>query len=209
MEIFHDKDDLLSCLELLYYLNDIQLPHNWKRDLKNTPFLYRPEHWPARSTYTDILCFCIHSNHIHLLLKEKLENGISRFMRGFPNSLTQRYNEKYGGAGSIFQGSYKNRKIENDADLHNVALYIMAKNVMERFPEGGITGAAESFEQAWAWASDDTFSSFPAYAAEKSAPLLQKEILAERFSSSEKFYSEVKNYLDHYISRGFSHDLVL
>ncbi|MEX1026989.1 MAG: transposase [Candidatus Paceibacterota bacterium] len=202
MEIFHDTNDYWACNNLLYHLNDSSKPLNWKRDLKqsNVSVFGRPDHWQEREPLVLVLCYCIHSNHIHLLLKEIKEDGISKFMQGLPNSLSQRYNKKYGGSGSIFQGPYQSRHIETDADLHNVALYIMAKNVMERFP-GGISSAAQNFDGAWKWAVEDNFSSFPDYGANRNSPITEKEVLGDHFPVPARFKNEVSDYISNYIER--------
>jgi len=108
--------------------------------------------------------------------------------------MSLRFNKKYGGSGSIFQGSYKSRSVQTDEDLHNVALYVMAKNVMERY-RGGVERASTNFEDAWNWACNDQFSSFPEYGASRDSPIVDRDVLMTHFESSSFFKREVKEYI--------------
>jgi REP element-mobilizing transposase RayT len=193
----HDQDDWWLCLKLLYYLNDSSLSSTWERDLAThkCSLLERPKHWSPREPHVCILAFCIHDNHIHLLVKEIKEGGLTAFMRRFPNSLSNRHRVKYKKSGNIFQAAYKLRRLDSDADLQNVAQYIMVKNVLERYPKGGIEGAMIDFTAAWQWANQDNFSSLPDYAQQRNSPLIDKELLGTVLSSSNQFKNEAWEYL--------------
>lgn len=193
MDILLDTQDWWDCNKLLYYQNDSVFIRNWKRDISKEELFGRPEYWPPRNPLIEILVYCLHSNHIHLLVKEIKEGGISDFMRRFPKSLTLGYNKKYGGSGSIFQGPYQSRIIEGDDDLLNLSFYIMVKNLFERYP-GGLKKALNNFEDAFKWGKEDPFSSFPDYAGNRESPIIEKDILKDVFPSANSFYKGAKNY---------------
>lgn len=204
MSFLHDKQDWWECLKLLYYHNDTFQYGQWRRDvahMKTKELFSRPATWPKRDPLISLLAFCIHGNHVHLLVKEIREGGLSWFMHRFPNSMTLRYNKKYGGSGSIFQGSYASRLIRSDNDLQIVALYIMAKNVFERYPKSGLKKATDHFEDAYQWALTDSFSSFADYAAERNSPIIEKDLLGEFFPTPSLFKKEAKEYLEWYRER--------
>lgn len=198
MDFLHKPDDWWECIKLLYYQNDTFQHQQWKRDIANMKeggLFARPSLWPERDPLVLILAFCIHSNHIHLLIKEVRKGGLSQFMRRCPNSMTLRYNEKYGGSGTIFQGSYTSRILTSDTDLRVVALYIMVKNVFERYPRGGVKAAARNFNDAHTWALSDPFSSFADYAAHRASPIITKDILGTFFPSDAVFKREAREYM--------------
>lgn len=142
-----------------------------------------------------------------MLVKEIVENGISKFMQRLPNSMTKYYNKRYKGSGSIFQGSYKSRLIESDADLDNVAMYISVKNVFERFPYGGISGAVKDFEEAWKWAIADPFSSFAEYAGVRNCPIIDQEIINDKYKNHKVFKSWAKDFLLYWKDRKKSEEI--
>ncbi len=71
-----------------------------------------------------LLAYCLMPNHFHLLIKQKSENSIDKFM----NSLGVRYviyfNHKYQRIGSLFQGVYKAVMVESDTQLLYLSNYI-------------------------------------------------------------------------------------
>lgn len=200
--IVHNDIDRWDFVKLLYYLNDSFIKRQWERDLSNgkCKLFERPSHWPEQDPLVNVCAFCLHDNHFHLLLKEIRDGGISLFMQRLPNCLSLRYNKKYEGVGTIFQGSYKSRRVQSDGDLINLGMYIMAKNVMERCP-GGIHAATKNFEKAWKWALNDNFSSFADYASRRASPIIRKDALGELLPSPERFKEEVKQYLQNYQER--------
>src|SRR3989344_5868781 len=43
----------------------------------------------------DIVCYCLNKNHYHLVLCQRVKNGISEFMRRVGTGFTQYFNYKY------------------------------------------------------------------------------------------------------------------
>lgn len=199
----HDDDDWLTSLTHLYYINDSTLRSTWRRELQSYKcgLFERPQTWPAYDPRVHIFAFCIHDNHIHLLIEEMKEGGLTSFMRRYPNCLSNIHRIKYGKAGSIFQAGYQLRRIDSDADLRNVALYILSKNVFERYPEGGIEGALKNFHRATNWALKDPFSAFADYGSTRDSPLVHREILGDFFRTPASFIKEAEDYLSHRIER--------
>lgn len=72
----------------------------------------------------EILAFCIMPNHVHFLLKQKVENGIPTFMRNFQNSYAKYFNTKADRSGSLLQSMFKAVRIETDEQLIHVSRYV-------------------------------------------------------------------------------------
>lgn len=195
MDIVLDDSDKWNFNLLLFYQNDKYYSENWKRDINGLAPFERPKYWPKRDPLVKIIGYCLHNNHFHLLVKEIREKGISEFMRRMPNSMTKYYNKKYKSTGSIFKGPYQSRLIESDADLDNVAMYISVKNVFEKFPGGGISGAVKDFEKAWKWAITDPFSSFAEYAEVRNYPIIDQEIIRDKYTDHKVFKKWAKDFL--------------
>ncbi len=71
-----------------------------------------------------IICFCLMPNHFHFLLRQKKENGISKFIGNFQNSYTRYFNTRNKRDGSIFLDQFKAKRIETDEQLIHVSRYI-------------------------------------------------------------------------------------
>lgn len=72
----------------------------------------------------DIGAYCLMPNHFHLLVREKREKGISKFMQKLMTSYTMYFNNKYERTGAIFGSSYKARHVTDDVHLKYLFAYI-------------------------------------------------------------------------------------
>lgn len=72
----------------------------------------------------NIIAFCFMPNHLHFLLKQLKNKGISIFMSRLQNSYAKYFNTKYKRSGGLFQTTFKAVRIENDDQLIHVSRYI-------------------------------------------------------------------------------------
>jgi REP element-mobilizing transposase RayT len=71
----------------------------------------------------EVYGYCLMSNHIHLLVREK-NDGISRIMSRVGTSYAWWYNRKYDRSGHVFQGRFGSECVRNDTHLLTVVRYI-------------------------------------------------------------------------------------
>ncbi len=171
MDIVLDDADRWKFVKSLFLLNDTHSSTNWYTETAHLKLFERPSQWPKREPLTKILAWVLMSNHFHLLLQEKVEGGVAKFMQRFCGSMSLCFNLKYESKGSIFQGAYKGKLVDDDSYLRHLTFYIQVKNVLELYP-GGLVAALENFDQAWGWALKYNFSSLPAYALGIGSPIL-------------------------------------
>ena len=55
----------------------------------------------------EIIAFNLLDNHYHLVLKQLVDGGISKFMSSWSGGYARYFNEKYDRAGPLFQGAFK------------------------------------------------------------------------------------------------------
>ncbi|MEX0672673.1 MAG: transposase [Candidatus Paceibacterota bacterium] len=72
----------------------------------------------------DIGAYCLMPNHFHLLVREKVDGGISKFMQKLMTSYTMFINKKYERTGALFGSSFKARHILDDSHLKYLFAYI-------------------------------------------------------------------------------------
>jgi putative transposase len=72
----------------------------------------------------DIIAFCLMPTHIHLILKQLKENGISIFMANVLNSYSKYFNTKYTRKGPLYEGRFKNVLVKNTEQLYHLTRYI-------------------------------------------------------------------------------------
>ena len=74
--------------------------------------------------YIELVEFAFVSNHFHLIIYEKEENGISQYMQRILNAYTKYFNAKYKKIGHLFQGPFGATLIEDNEQLLHLSAYI-------------------------------------------------------------------------------------
>ncbi len=72
----------------------------------------------------EIYALCLMPNHFHLLIRQKIDKGISLFMSQLLNSYTRYFNTAHKRVGSLFLDQFKAVRIETDEQLVHVSRYI-------------------------------------------------------------------------------------
>lgn len=133
-------------------------------------------------------------NHIHLLLKQLKDKGISKFIQKF-GGYTRYFNRKYERTGHLFQGRFKEVHIANDDQLRTVFVYIHTNPVALIFPgwkEKGITSVnkAAKFIENYRW------SSYADYLGKKNFPsVTSREFLQDIMGNPKECRDFVNDWL--------------
>lgn len=90
---------------------------------------YRLRH--PMSKLVNIVCYCLNSNHFHLLLEQCVEGGISEFMRRL-GGYTKYFNNKYKRNGVLFQGKFRSIHIDSNEYLLRLSAYVNLNNKVHR-----------------------------------------------------------------------------
>lgn len=72
----------------------------------------------------EIVAYCIMPTHIHLLLKQIVDNGISKYMAKILNSYTRYFNLKHHRKGPLWEGHFNNILVNSDEQLLHLTRYI-------------------------------------------------------------------------------------
>ncbi|MFA6279039.1 MAG: transposase [Candidatus Paceibacterota bacterium] len=187
LPIVRDDIDRFRFLLMLTHFNDTFSPLNWYRDLKDANLhnsLLRPEHWPVQKRLVNIIAFCLVENHFHLILQELAEGNTARFMQRLGIGMAKKYNERYKEHGSLFQGVYGAKTIDDDRYFRYVSVYVQLKNALDMYP-GGQNSARENFYLAYDWACNYPYSSIGDYAGNFDRPTVDTEFLSSLFTPAE------------------------
>lgn len=161
--IFKNRRDYERFLETLYLSNSIESVR--RHDL------YEPSHEDFFHVDRDhplvaIGAYCIMPNHFHLLLKERADGGISKFMHRVGTSFTKYFNLKYDHVGNIFIKPFRSKHINDDRYHKRVAQYIHL-NPAELFEHGWKRGVVSNVPYLEKRLKDYEYSSLSAYYGEK------------------------------------------
>lgn len=72
----------------------------------------------------DIFAFCLMPNHMHFLLKQLVDMGVSNFMAKLTNAFSHYFNTRHDRIGHLFQGNFGAVRIESDEQFIHVSRYI-------------------------------------------------------------------------------------
>ena len=85
----------------------------------------------------EIIAFNILDNHYHLILRQLVDGGISKFMHAFGTGYVRHFNEKYKRSGALFQGPFKAEHIGSDEYLNYVVTYVNTNHLIHGYESLG------------------------------------------------------------------------
>lgn len=141
-KIFKDINDYYRGIFSIYEFNDLN-PVNIKRrrEIRNS-FKKKIRRGRAstdfidkRNRVVDFLSFCFMPNHIHLLLKQIKDNGITKFMSKVGTGYGGYFNRKYKRKGHVFQERFNSVHIENENQLRVAFAYIHTNPLSLMYPK--------------------------------------------------------------------------
>jgi len=137
----------------------------------------------------DLLYFVLMPNHFHLILQQRVEDGIAKFMQKLGVGYSMYFNKKYDRSGVLFQGAFKAIPIETESYLMKISQYIHLNPlelVEPKFRERGIKDLeyAKNFLRSYKW------SSFLDYIGVKNFPFLIYNELHDAYFKSIAEYEQ-------------------
>jgi putative transposase len=161
---FNDENPVPSRFRVRHYRNKIVVTRKGNVTLKFK------EKGKKRKMLVEILALCLMPNHIHLLVRQLQEGGISKFMKKLGGYAIY-YNKKYGRKGHLFQDKFQAILIENNEQLKTAFVYIHTNPVAIIYPgwkEKGIKNAKRAIK----YVENYRWSSYPDYLGKKNCPSL-------------------------------------
>ena len=182
--IFADDNDRFRLLFSILYF---QSPKIGFSEISSTVKLFKRkfvlETYLERIVKTravELIAFTLMPNHFHLLLHQRAEGGISKYMQRIQNSYTKYFNTRHQRTGHLFQGAYKAIRIESNEQLLYLSAYIH-RNPREI---GGWTNQ----EHKYPW------SSYKDYLGDNRwKKLLNPSIVLDQYKSAEQYRQAVKS----------------
>lgn len=160
--LFKNQDDYYRGIFSIYEFNTTK-PILIREQRKARARLKRVDRGPSsvtdqRDKLVEVLAFCFMPNHLHLLLKQIKNEGISKFMSKIGTGYGGYFNRKYNRKGHIFQNRFVAIHIENDEQLKTVFVYIHTNPIAliePKWKEEGIKDSEKAIEflENYKWSS--------------------------------------------------------
>ena len=194
-KIFHDDEDYLRFISLFFISNtsenfnlyDLNRIHNFN--------VYELE---IKNQIVSIGAYCLMPNHFHILITEKVEGGISKFMQKLSTAYAMYYNKKYNHTGGLFEGKFKSVHIEDDIQIKYLFSYIHLnpiKLIQKDWKENNI----KDKKQALQYLEGYSYSSYKDFLLEErlQRKILNLEAFPNYFHTKEKFNKEIIEWLSY------------
>ncbi len=184
--IFLNKRDYGRFLELIQYYRFLDCPVKFssfsRLGTDNKAYIFK--NLQKTSKYlVDIHAFCLMPNHIHLLLKQLEDKGISKFMAKITNGFSHYFNTRHERVGHLFQGNFGAVRIENEEQYIHVSRYIHLNPVSSYLTE---IANLEKYE----------YSSYPEYLGKKNGFCNTTPIISH-FKNQEEYRKFVYDHADY------------
>jgi putative transposase len=128
-KIFNRNGEFSRMLETIKYYQIVNQPIKFSRALelkKRGDNKSNESHKSLKKEKksVEVIAYCIMPTHIHLILKQLQEEGISIFMNKILSSYTHYFNLFHKRKGPLWEGRFKNVLIESDEQLYHLTRYI-------------------------------------------------------------------------------------
>jgi putative transposase len=193
--LFIDDEDYYRCIFSFIEFNNSRAVEMRNRNSNRTGNGVRDS--VEKEELVECLAFCLMPNHLHLLLRQVKDRGISKFMNKFGSGYARYFKEKHNikQKGYFFQGRFNSVRIEDDRQLWAVFAYIHLNPVSIVKPlwkEKGI----KNYKKIMEFLENYKWSSYLNYLGKKNFSLLTKRDFFVEFigrpSECRKF---IKNWL--------------
>ncbi|MEK9167829.1 MAG: hypothetical protein AAB769_00645 [Patescibacteria group bacterium] len=197
-DIFLDENDYRYFVHDLFVLNDSEPFLNNKRTFAEKPGgIDRPRVPIIRDPLVDLFVFNLMPNHFHLEARQKVDGGITKFMRKLGTSYTMFFNKKYDRVGPLLQGTFKAVLLEKDPHFMYLPHYIHFNplDLMPRHNDRGSTSIIVA-EEKMKFLSEYKWSSFQDYIGKNNFPsVTEREFLLNFFGGVEGYKKAVLQWL--------------
>lgn len=193
--IFMDEHDYKRFKALLYVCNstkavDIKLHFQEGRTFKEIFDVERGD------TLVDVGVYCTMTNHFHILIREKIDGGIVKFMSKLAIAYSMYFNKKHKRTGGLFEGPFKAKHVDSDEYLKYIFAYIHlnpVKIIDSEWKENGIRDRAAAED----YLAHYEHSSYPDYQGvnRMENKIINREACPEYFEKPEDFNHFIEDWL--------------
>ena len=202
-KIFLPDSDRLRFIHSMFVFNDKSpvLPSNIRLSTRKPSNSECLEVEPLnikkpRKPLVDILAFCLMPNHFHMLIRQRADNGIIKFMQKLGTGYTMYFNKKYKRVGSLFQGRFKATLIKEDSQFIHIPYYIHLNPIKLAEPRWQEERKLKKPKETLKFLNSYRWSSYLDYIGENNfSSVISKDFLSDFFGSPQKYKKDTEKWL--------------
>ena len=188
--IFYNDTDRRRFQHLLHLCNSVE-PVVFKT-IQGSPL----DEIEIKERLVDIGVYCLMDNHFHILVRERVEGGIVRFMAKLSTAYTMYFNKKNMRTGSLLSGRFRAKHVDSDPYLKYLFAYIHLNPVKLIDPEWKEDGIFDR-KKAELYLNNYDYSSYFEYTGKerREKVILNREAFPEYFSGTQDFKDFIKDWI--------------
>lgn len=136
-DIFKSSKDYQR-FQLLMFIANSEVPINMRElsaKYKGRTFVDVFEHENVQKNLVDVLAYSFMPNHFHMVLRQKSQTGIVRYMRRVITSYSMYFNLLHNHSGTLFQGRFRSSHVADEAYFRWIFAYVHLNPVSLCEPE--------------------------------------------------------------------------
>ena len=191
--IFRTDDDYSRVMEMLLYYSIDKPPVKFSlyQKLVSSGNFDVTSELIKKDKLIDIIAYCIMPTHLHLVLIQLKENGITLFMKNILDSYSRYFNIKNNRKGPLWQGRFKSILIETDEQLLHLTRYIHLNPTSDNLVDNPLNWNYSSYKE-YLNLTDDSLCNFQPYLSIN--PETYKAFVEDR-QDYQRRLSEIKHLL--------------
>lgn len=201
-KFFLEDKDYLRFTHNLFEFNDEELADN---------IYYRQPYEIGsrkRKKLVEIMAFCLMPNHFHLLVRQKVDRGISKFMQKLSIGYSMYFNQKHERVGSLFQGKFKAVLVGEESHFIHLPFYIHLNPLDLIAPEWRIR-QIKDYQKIIQFLNSYRWSSYLDYIGKENFPsVTDRNFFLKFFDGSKNYKERTEQWLRELDLSGFQ-DLLL
>ncbi len=192
--IFFSTGDWIHFQRLLFICNDASGARIQTSRIKKLS-LHHINKKNDRDRFVDMVAYTMMPNHFHLLLMERVENGITDFMRKLMTSYVMYMNKKYDRTGGLMCRPFRSKYIDTDEYFRWLTTYIHLNPISQIEPQWKENGI-ENKNKVKEFLNNYQYSSYIDYFGPKrdESLILTKDSLPIDISDLEKISEMIEVY---------------
>ncbi len=186
-QIFRGIKDYQRAIELINFYQYLNPPLRYSK-YQLLSIDRKQEFWKIltkKPKIVSINSYCLMPNHFHLLVKQKADGGISKYLSNLQNSYTKYFNTKHNRTGPLLQGQFKAVRIEDDNQLLHINRYIH----LNPYSSFIVKNVDDILTYPW--------SSIQEYLKATINPICEKDIILSNFKNTNEYKSFILEQADY------------
>jgi len=208
--VFNEEDDFYRGIFSIYEFNTTEpiiirerrrLRSQFKKQNNRRKQNYRrmtsviSDLWPDnRKKLVEVLSFSFMPNHLHLILRQLKNNGITEFMKKVNGGYAKYFNEKYSRMGHLFS-RFRVVHIKDDDQLKNTFAYVHT-NLISLIEPGWKEKGIKNPKKVKEFLENNKRHSYPDYLGKKNfSSVTERKFLLEVMGGPEGCREAVENWI--------------